>query len=524
MIELIHLAVQNIENTIAENLLEVDYGSFKDTYSKNEARMIEFDFYKTESNAVIFQLLICENFILYQGTRFVIKQAVPKIAEGKTVVSITAYHVMFEFQGHYIDAPEDENDESDEKEKTYLLKEALDIVFRDQRQTLKFTYKIHGDFTKRKTAEVFGQNGIEAINNIAEAFDCVIYPKDSEINFYHPDLFYKSTEEIIRYRYNTDSIQASVSTLELKTAVKAFGKKLEKKDTKNYSPLKPEDFTYSSDFHKEKTWGTDVVGGRATVSVKCKFGNETIRYTIKKGPNGGLFDAFIDGQKIGTFSCWAKDVESKTIDLKKNVSKGVHSLEFVFIGADPEHAPPKKKKARFLVGTSKRNVINLIANLRGEDLYSAVVDYKAESSKRFGVKYASTLTNDNISDVKELEKWAAAQIQSEPKTELEVNYISKTKLTPRDKVFFVHETMGYNTELKVIRLERGHPLANSIDTVSFSNNTVDMVQIQRSLNKRLKKQDNLFNYQSKVLNKIQSKSNLKPFTTETIGSVLDDED
>ncbi|PXA00438.1 peptidase, partial [Staphylococcus pseudintermedius] len=100
---MIHLAVQNIENTIAENLLEVDYGSFKDTYSKNEARMIEFDFYKTESNAVIFQLLICENFILYQGTRFVIKQAVPKIAEGKTVVSITAYHVMFEFQGHYID-------------------------------------------------------------------------------------------------------------------------------------------------------------------------------------------------------------------------------------------------------------------------------------------------------------------------------------------------------------------------------------------------------------------------------------
>lgn len=58
--------------------------------------------------------------------------------------------------------------------------------------------------------------------------------------------------------------------------------KIRKERYKNYSPLKPEDFTYSSDFHKEKTWGTDVVGGRATVSVKCKFGNETIRYTIKK--------------------------------------------------------------------------------------------------------------------------------------------------------------------------------------------------------------------------------------------------
>lgn len=523
MVALIHLAVQNIENTISENLLEVDYGSFKDIYSKNEARMIEFDFYKTEANSFIFQLLICENFILYQGTRFVIKQAVPKISEGKTVVSITAYHIMYEFQGHYIDDPVDD-DKYDEKEKTYSLKEALDIVFNEQKQTLKFTYKIHGDFPERKAVDLFGQNGIEAINNIAEAFDCVIYPQDSVIQFFNSDVFYKSTEEIIRYRYNTDSIKASVSTLELKTAVRAYGKKLEKKDTKNYAPLKPENLTYTSDFQKEKTWGTDVIGGRATVNISCKYGNETIRYTIKKGPNGGLFDAFIDSKKIGTYSCWSKDIESQTIDLIKKVSKGDHRLEFVFVGADPKHAPPKKKKARYLVGTSKTNVINLIANVTGESQYSAVVDYIAESSKRFGVKYASTLTNDDISDAKELKKWAAAQLQSEPKTELEVNFISKKKLTPRDKVFFVHETMGYNTELKVVRLERGHPLANTIDTVAFSNNSVDMVQIQRSLNKRLKKQDNLFNYQNKVLNKIQSKSSLKPFTTELIGSVLDDED
>lgn len=518
---LTHLAVQNFENTIAENLLEIDYGSFKDTYSKNESRMLEFDFYKTESNAFIFQLLICENFILYQGTRFVIKQAVPKVVEEKTYVSITAYHIMYEFQGHYVEALDDEQTE---KERSYLLKDALAIVFKDQHQTLKFKYKIHGDFPERKVVELFGQNGIEAINNIAETFDCVIYSKDTEINFYHPDLFYKSTEEIIRYKYNTDSIQASVSTLDLKTAVKVYGKKFKEEDTKNYLPLKPENFTYTSDFQKEKTWGTDIVGGSATVSIKCKFGNETIRYTIKKGPNGGMFDAFMDGNKIGTYSCWSKDIESETIDLKKNVSKGVHVLEFVFTGADPKHEPPKKKKARYLVGTAKKNVINLTADLKGDEQYSAVVDYKAGSSKRFGVKYASPLTNENISDVKELEKWAATQIQSEPKTELEVNFISKTKLTPRDKVFFVHETMGYNTELKVIRLERGHPLANTIDNVSFSNNVTDMVQIQRALNKRLKKQDNLFNYQSKVLNKIQSKSELKPFATETIGSVLDDED
>ena len=76
-----------------------------------------------------------------------------------------------------------------------------------------------------------------------------------------------------------------------------------------------------------------------------------------------------------------------------------------------------------------------------------------------------------------------SQLQDKPKTELTVNYISYKHLSPRDTVFFIHELMNYNTELKIIKLERGHPFVQTIDILTFSNELEDMVKIQQSLNK-----------------------------------------
>lgn len=520
-----HLAIMNIEKTVCENLLEVDYGSFKDIYEKNESRLIEFDYYRSSDNHFLFQLMVCENYILYDSERFVIKQVSPKISEGIAYVSVTAYHIMYEFQNHFIEPSEVKLDGNEEDKKKYTLNQGLEKIFKNQRQSIKFEFKIIGEFTATYTLEeIYNQNGIEAIKFIADRYNCIIYPKDTLICFYNESSFYKQSEEIIRYKYNTNAINASVSTLELRTAVKAYGKKLTTEEVKNYSPIKPEGFTLTSDFQKEKTWGTEKIGGRATVTVNCKFGNETIRYTIKKGPNGGLFTAYIDGEKIGTYSCWSKEIESKTIDLVKNVDKGTHQISLVFKGEDANHKPEKKKKARFLLGSKKTAVINLIADVKGDASYKAVTTYISPNSKLYGIKYASSLTNENISDKTKLEKWAKSQLQDTPKTELEVNYISENKLSPRDKVFFIHEMMGYNTELKVIRLERGHFYVKSIDVVAFSNSVKDMVQIQRALNRRMNKQDNQFKYQKQVIQKLQSESKLSPFTTRTVGSVIDDED
>ncbi|MGO1632778.1 MAG: prophage endopeptidase tail family protein, partial [Staphylococcus equorum] len=81
--------------------------------------------------------------------------------------------------------------------------------------------------------------------------------------------------------------------------------------------------------------------------------------------------------------------------------------------------------------------------------------------------------------------------------------------------------MGFNTVLKVLSITRGHPFTNTIDEVSFSNDIKDIVQIQETLNRRLKEQDNKFNYQSNEMSKLFTQNTSNPFSTETIGSVLD---
>ncbi|MGW7932333.1 prophage endopeptidase tail family protein [Staphylococcus xylosus] len=519
-----YLAIMNLEETICENIVDIDYGSFKDTYSLNDSRKIEFRVLRSSENQFIYNLLICENFIIYQGERFVIKEVNPKV-EGNMIYSeITAHHIIHEFQNHFVESNKKDDDEVSEDKPIpqYTLEEYLNYGFKNQETRLRYSYKIYGNFNEKvELEELGGKNGREYINESVELFGCIIYANDTEIGFYDEESFYHMTEEIIRHPYNTDTMDLKVSTLELRTVIKAYGQKYKSEETKNYQSIKPPQLSYTNDFQKEKTWGTDKIGGKATVTIDCKHGDETIIYTIKKGKDGGLFDAYIDGNKIGRYSCWAKHAGSEKIDLKKNVSKGKHTLEFVFVGKDPKYKLAEGVKPRYLVGTEKSEVINTTANTSGEKAYKAVVTHTSDNAKLYGKRFAGVVTNDKITNNTELRKWAKSQLQDTPKTDLEVNYISQNKLTPRDKVFFVNEIMGYNTELKVVKLERSHPYTNKIDTVSFSNEIKDMIQIQQSMNQRLRAQDNQFNYQANEMNKLYTHRIGSPFEYQTIGSVIE---
>lgn len=519
-----YLAVMNLEETICENIFDVDYGEFKDNEEVSQGRDLSFIVYRTSYNRFVYDLLICENYIIYQGERFVIKEVTPKVKGEKIFTEITAHHIIHEFQNHFVESNKKDDDEVSEDKPIlqYTLEEYLNYGFKNQETRLRYSYKIYGNFTKKiPFEELGGKNGTEYINETIEAFGCIIHANDTEIGFYDEDSFYRMTEEIIRHPYNTDTMDLKVSTLELRTVIKAYGQKYKSEETKNYQSIKPPQLSYTNDFQKEKTWGTDKIGGKATVTIDCKYGDETIIYTIKKGKDGGLFDAYIDGNKIGRYSCWAKSAGSEKIDLKKDVSKGKHKLEFVFVGKDPKHKLADGVKPRYLVGTEKSEVINTTANTSGEKAYKAVVTHTSDNAKLYGKRFAGVVTNDKITNNTELRKWAKSQLQDTPKTDLEVNYISQNKLTSRDKVFFVNEIMGYNTELKVVKLERSHPYTNKIDTVSFSNEIKDMIQIQQSMNQRLRAQDNHFNYQANEMNKLYTHRIGSPFEYQTIGSVIE---
>lgn len=280
-----HLAIMNFEKTICENLSGVDYGSFKEEYTTNEANSLVFTVYRMSNNRFEYDMLICENFIIFQGETYVIKQTTPK-AEGNIIsMEVTAHHTMYEFQNHYVESNKKDDDEMiDETVKSYTLDEFLKYVFANQKTLHKFKYKIYGSFTEKvEIDELGGKNGIEAINDGIELFNYIIFPNDDEIGFYKKDLFYQPSQNVIRYKHNTDSVSASVSTLELRTAIKAYGKKYTASETKNYNPVKTPQLTYSSSFDKStSTYFSETVDAKQSHTFTCKFGKETLRYTIKK--------------------------------------------------------------------------------------------------------------------------------------------------------------------------------------------------------------------------------------------------
>ena len=53
-------------------------------------------------------------------------------------------------------------------------------------------------------------------------------------------------------------------------------------------------------------------------------------------------------------------------------------------------------------------------------------------------------------------------------------------------VHFIHEPLGYNTDLKVVKITEPHPLVNAPVEVEFSNAREDIISIQQKINRKIK--------------------------------------
>ncbi|SUM32144.1 prophage endopeptidase tail family protein [Staphylococcus gallinarum] len=131
-----HLVLKNKEGTYVEILTEVDYGTFKYDYERNNERSLTFTIYKTNENEDIFNNVKNEMYVLYHGQVYVIKTTAIKYDGVLVSNDIAAKHIFMEFQNHYIDKDiENEESSSDTKESTvevkatYTLQQYLDFGF-----------------------------------------------------------------------------------------------------------------------------------------------------------------------------------------------------------------------------------------------------------------------------------------------------------------------------------------------------------------------------------------------------------
>ena len=498
------MVLKNKKGTFGEILVDYDFGSWKLDYEKNGERSIDFTIYKTYINSDLFDALSNEMLVDWKGQEYVIKSTSVKY-DGEIVSNeVTAKHIFMEFQNHYIqkdlENEEMNSDEtSDEENKpTMTLEQYLGFGFKGNK--LGFTYEIRGKFTDRVAIDELGnKNGMEFLTEGAELFNYIYFADNKKIYIYDEETFYQMADIPLIYKYNSSEVQATVSTMDVRTYIQGYGKKKTKAETKNYKPMKPKDLGYSGTFIKNGTWRTDVKGASYTKTFNCKWGNETLEWTLKKMAKGGLLDVYLDNELVGQYECYNKSATSEKIVIARNLSKGTHTFKAVFKGAKPG-IDYKKSKPCMYVGTEKSTVLNLTAVLKGSDVYHAYAEYKSPNIDAFGFSEAPTVFDDNALDKGELLKKIKSELNDQPTVEVSTNYLGSVEekhyigyddIKENNTIRFIHQPLGYNLDLKVVKITAAHPLVNEPVEVDFSNSPTDIIKIQQGISRNIKKVNNL---------------------------------
>ncbi|PIH09057.1 peptidase, partial [Staphylococcus epidermidis] len=223
--------------------------------------------------------------------------------------------------------------------------------------------------------------------------------------------------------------------------------------------------------------------------IYCKWGNETLTWSLKKMPNGGVLDVYIDNKLINRYTCYSRRTLSESIVIKKGLTKGKHKFKAVFRGSDPNVKSYKSTPVMY-VGTEKSTTLNLTAVLKGNDIYHTSAEYKSPNYEVLGHMQAPTVYDDNAIDKKDLLESMKANLQDEPVVEVTTNYIGLDRITENSTVRFIHKPIGFNLILKVIKLTEPHPYLNKPVQVEFSNARDDIIKIQQNINNKIKKMKN----------------------------------
>ena len=536
------LVLKNRAGTYAEVLECYDPESFAYSYEINNERQIEFTAHKVSGTEDIFDMLTNENYVIYKGQTFVIKSSSIKYDTQVVTNQIVAKHIFMEMQNYFVDKDieneslnmdaTDINEEEDGEEEQqsdgtyYTIQQYLDYAFKDN--PLGFTYEIIGDTNRRAPVEELGgSNGMAHIVNGAEYFNYIYFADNKHIYFYQPETFYERAETPIIYRGNSDELEATIVTTELRTFGKAYGKKKTITETKKYDPIKTPKLKLSGTYNKDGTWFTETVGGSYEKTFNCKWGNEDLIWTRKRASRGGKIDVYLDGVKIETFNQYKKTAKTDSVVIAKNLEQGQHTFKVIFRGGT-SGVDYKGKNPRMYIGSDKTTILNVTAKLKGSDVYYAEATYHAPNHKVFGDLQAETLFSDVATTEEELMDLLKEHVQDEPTVELSTNYLGSSDerhyiveddIKENSLVRFIHRPLGFNVELKVVKFTEYHPLSQKANQVEFSNSKQDIVEIQNQINMRMKRANSTIAQGNWNVN-----SNVKStFYSDVLGSVLIDD-
>ncbi|ELA72753.1 phage tail protein [Enterococcus faecium] len=227
-----NILIRNYEETKEEILINYDKDSFSVSWQQNETWELSVTVPETKRNQITFDLIDYENYVVFDGQQYSIKQMRPYASGSQIYKDVVATHVYYTIQDGW---------QYDTISGTKSINDLLTHIFKAGNRGFSWEVVDPNNVFLKKEQENFGNdNYLNLINEILEDYGAVVIPNNKHLVFYPISDYGNITEQQIRYKYNTDEVSFDIDTYALKTQIKGFGKKKED-DSYYFNPV-----TYTS--------------------------------------------------------------------------------------------------------------------------------------------------------------------------------------------------------------------------------------------------------------------------------------
>ncbi|MEB4621522.1 prophage endopeptidase tail family protein, partial [Enterococcus sp. E4-223] len=214
-----NILIRNYEETKEEILINYDKDSFSVSWQQNETWELSVTVPETKRNQITFDLIDYENYVVFDGQQYSIKQMRPYASGSQIYKDVVATHVYYTIQDGW---------QYDTISGTKSINDLLTHIFKAGNRGFSWEVVDPNNVFLKKEQENFGNdNYLNLINEILEDYGAVVIPNNKHLVFYPISEYGNITEQQIRYKYNTDEVSFDIDTYALKTQIKGFGKKKE---------------------------------------------------------------------------------------------------------------------------------------------------------------------------------------------------------------------------------------------------------------------------------------------------------
>lgn len=199
-----------------ETLTCIQRDTLSNSKEMNQSDQISFTAKNDQS--IGYQLLQNENYLIYEGQKYRIKQADKDDEAYDNKRSVSATHIWFDCQ--YVR-------QYDKIDGTHKLSanDLMSFVF-DQNElgNMGYTWEVIGTNEKATFTDYGDKSGLDCINDCIEKFNVVVVADNKHIKLIIMDQWQHKTSKSFRYIHDTPTFKASIDTTDLQNIAKVFGK------------------------------------------------------------------------------------------------------------------------------------------------------------------------------------------------------------------------------------------------------------------------------------------------------------